>query len=75
MIIPKFLVADNSEYPENIFIVHTESPRFILDVDSEEVEWLEKEPKTGVEGLIQQALDFYESELDSYEDYAEEDDE
>ncbi len=41
MKIPKFLLADNSEMPEDLFVVHTEYPRFILNVEEEEVEWLD----------------------------------
>ena len=38
MKLPKFLLADNSEFPEDLFVVHTEYPRFILNVEEEEVE-------------------------------------
>lgn len=41
MKLPKFLLADNSEFPEDYFVVHTEYPRFILNVEEEEVEWLD----------------------------------
>jgi hypothetical protein len=41
MKLPKFLLADNSEFPEDLFVVHTEYPRFILNVEEEEVEWLD----------------------------------
>ena len=41
MKLPKFLLADNSEMPEDLFVVHTEYPRFILNVEEEEVEWLD----------------------------------
>lgn len=41
MKLPKFLMADNSEMPEDLFVVHTEYPRFILNVEEEEVEWLD----------------------------------
>ena len=44
---PKFLIADNSDYPEKIYILHTDFPRFLLDVETEEIEWfyeLEEEP-------------------------------
>ena len=34
-------MADNSEFPEDLFVVHTEYPRFILNVEEEEVEWLD----------------------------------
>lgn len=70
MELPRFLIADNTEYPENVYVVHTETPKFILDVDSEEVEILDgsKIEENGLQDLIEQALGFYESELDSYEE-------
>ncbi|MFR9164845.1 MAG: hypothetical protein ACLVKO_00950 [Dysgonomonas sp.] len=60
MFLPKFLIADNSEYPENVYVVHTEKPRFVLDVDSEEVKWFGAEPDGDdeVEDLTRQALAF-----------------
>lgn len=75
MFLPKFLIADNSEYPENVYVIHTEKPRFALDVDSEEFKWFSPEPEGDdeIQQLLQQALAFYESELDSYEE--DEDDE
>lgn len=70
MFLPKFLIADNSEYPENTYVVHTEKPRFAYDVDSQEVKWLGPEPEADdiVDDLISQAAAFYESELDTYEE-------
>ena len=41
MKLPKFLLADNSEFPEDLFVVHTEYPRFVLNVEEEEVEWFD----------------------------------
>ena len=41
MKLPKFLLAHNSDFPDDIFVVHTEYPRFVLNVDQEEVEWLD----------------------------------
>lgn len=74
MILPKFLIADNEDFPENTYVVHTESPRFIVDVDTEEFEILDGSDRNapGMEDLIVRALEFYEDELDRYED--EEDD-
>ena len=33
MELPKFLLADNTDYPTAIFIVHTEFPRFVLNLE------------------------------------------
>jgi len=70
MVLPKFLVADNSEFPENVYVVHMQKPRFIIDVDSEEIKWLGNEPEGDdvIAELIKQAMDFYETELENYED-------
>ncbi|MDX1753314.1 MAG: hypothetical protein R3259_09025 [Salinimicrobium sediminis] len=72
---PKFLLGDNTDYPDAIFIVHTEFPRFILNLENDEVEWLEdfepadeKELEAEAESLIQQATDFYDREISRYED-------
>lgn len=72
---PKFLLGDNTDYPDAIFIIHTEFPRFILNLENDEVEWLEdfdpadeKELESEAEGLIQQATDFYDREISRYED-------
>lgn len=70
MILPKFLIADNEDFPENTYVVHTQSPRFIVDVDTEEFEILDGSDKNSPEmnDLIVQALEFYEEELDKYDD-------
>lgn len=72
---PKFLLGDNTDYPDAIFIIHTEFPRFILNLENDEVEWLEdfdpsdeKELESEAESLIQQATDFYDREISRYED-------
>ena len=78
MKLPKFLMADNSDFPEDLFVVHTEFPRFILNVEEEEVEWFddlegeEEEVANEVNSLIQQAFDFCDAEIEKYEDDEEE---
>ena len=71
---PKFLIADNSEFPEKIYILHTEFPRFLLDIETDEVEWfdeLEEEPdvelETEIAELIELAYQFFDREMNSYE--------
>ena len=39
--LPKFLIADSSELEEAIFIVHTEYPRFFLNVLNDEIQMAE----------------------------------
>lgn len=72
---PKFLLGDNTDYPSAIFIVHTEYPRFIINLENDEVEWLEdfttedqKELETEGEALIVEATEFYDREVSRYED-------
>ena len=72
---PKFLIADDSDYPEKIYILHTDFPRFLLDVETEEIEWfdeLEEEPdvdlETEIAELMEKAFDFFDHEMNSYED-------
>lgn len=75
MELPKFLLGDNTDHPESIFIVHTEYPRFIINLENDEVEWFEdfskedeKELEDEAETLIQMATDFYDREVSRYED-------
>ena len=72
--LPKFLIADSSELEEAIFIVHTEYPRFFLNVLNDEVHWMEEfeqEDREELESqttlLIDQALDFYDKEMDNFD--------
>lgn len=71
---PKFLLGDNSDFPDAIFVIHTEYPRFVLNLETDEVEWLEdfdeedtKELEIEAENLIHQSYEFYEREIDRYE--------
>lgn len=70
---PKYLLGDNSDYPSAIFVIHTEFPRFIINLENDEVEWLEdfdkedeKELEAEAENLIQGANDFYDREIARY---------
>lgn len=74
MNLPKFLIADNSEMEEAIFIAHTEYPRFFLNVVDDEVHWMEEfekedreELESQTEDLIGQALDFYDKEMKNFD--------
>ncbi len=75
MELPKFLLGDNTDFPTALFIVHTEYPRFIINLENDEVEWLEdftsedeKELEAEAENLIQQATDFYDREVSRYDE-------
>ncbi|MEM6686981.1 MAG: hypothetical protein AAF617_14460 [Bacteroidota bacterium] len=74
MELPKFLLGDNTDHPNAIFIIHTEFPRFIINLENDEVEWLEefakedeKELAAEAENLFQAANDFYDRELERYD--------
>ncbi len=75
--LPRFLLADNSqENPETIYVVHTEHPRFIVESDLDDFEqnrvihWIDPEPESEniIEGLLEEAADFLEDELNNQED-------
>lgn len=73
MELPKFILGDNTDFPDSIYIIHTEFPRFILNLEDDEVEWMEefdeqdeKEIASGTENLIQEATDFYDREIERY---------
>jgi hypothetical protein len=66
MELPKFLIANNSELEETLFVVHTEYPRFILNVLNDELHWLEefdKEDETNLKSeshpLMESAFTFF----------------
>ena len=74
MILPKFILGDNTNFPEAIFVIHTEFPRFIINLQNDEVEWLEefdkedqKELEEETETAIEEASKFYDSEVANYE--------
>ena len=73
MELPKFLIADNSSLQNVIFIIHTEYPRFIINITNDEVHWLEDFNKKDEEilysesdQLINDALNFMIKRLALY---------
>ncbi len=75
MELPKFILGDNTDYPDAIYVIHTEFPRFIINLENDEVEWLEdfdqhdqRELETEAENLIEQANKFYDKEVERYEE-------
>ncbi|WP_340077457.1 hypothetical protein [Leptobacterium sp. I13] len=75
MDLPKFLLGDNTDYPDAIFIVHTDFPRFVINLVDDNVEWLEdldpsekKELEEEMVALINEATGFYDRELQRYEE-------
>jgi len=75
MILPKFLIGDNTDFPDDIFIIHTEYPQIIINLVNDEVEWLEEVQSENesdltneVTNLIELASQFYDREMERYED-------
>ncbi len=74
MNLPKYLIADNSKLKDDIFVLHTEFPRFIININTDEIEWLEefseqeaKENSDVIETVIKKAYDFFDAEMENYE--------
>ncbi len=82
--LPKFLLADNSqECPDTIFVVHTEEPKFIVESDIEDfwsnqkVHWLSEAPVSEelIKALLEDAETFLDDEFENQDNlYAEDED-
>jgi hypothetical protein len=75
MIRPKFILGDNTDFPEDIFIVHLDYPRFLINLKDDEVEFLEdieeedeRELESEMEHLITLAGEFYDREMENYDE-------
>ena len=75
MELPKFLLGDNTDFPDDIFIIHLDYPRFIINLKDDEVEFMEEdedldeaELKAEMEQLITEANAFYDREIVRYEE-------
>jgi hypothetical protein len=75
--LPKFLLADNSQVlPDRIFVIHTEQPRFIVGSNVEafsmeqEIHWIDEEPVSEElkKELLEQAEEFLDLELEYEEE-------
>jgi len=75
MELPKFILGDNTDLPNAIYVIHTGYPRFIINLEDDEIEWLEdfdqhdeKELMNETESLIEEASQFYDREVSRYDD-------
>lgn len=75
MQLPKFLLGDNTDFPDDIFIIHTDYPQFIINLVNDEIEWLEDvrgenqdELTIEINELIEQASSFYDREMERYQE-------
>ena len=73
MNLPKFLLGDNTEHKDAIFVIHTEFPRFVINLVDDEIEWFEdfdgedqEELEVQVATLIEEASAFYDREMKRY---------
>ena len=41
MELPKFVIGDNTDFPDDIFVIHLEYPRFFINLKDDSVEFLE----------------------------------
>ena len=74
MKLPDFLIADNSALQDDIFILHTGYPRFIINMATDEIEWFDqfseqeaKENADVIESTVKAAYDFFDEEMKNYE--------
>lgn len=76
MELPKFLLGDNTNSQEDdIFVIHTEFPRFIINLKDDEIEMWddligsdEEELSILVAEYIEEASQFYDAEMKAYEE-------
>ena len=74
MELPKFILGDNTDLPNAIYVIHTDYPRFIINLENDEIEWLEdfdqhdeKELLNETESLVEEASKFYDREVSRYD--------
>ena len=74
MNLPEFLLGDNTDCEDAIFVIHTQYPRFIIDLTDEDVEWLDDvshedpaELAAVSERLFLAAAEIYDREIEGIE--------
>jgi hypothetical protein len=74
MTLPKFLLGDHASYPDEVFIIHTEFPRLVLNLANDEVVWLEDIADEDNENLSEELVNvislaekFYDEQMDVFE--------
>ncbi|OYQ39571.1 hypothetical protein [Flavobacterium aurantiibacter] len=73
MELPKFVLGDNTDFPDDIFVIHLDFPRFVINLRNDEVEIIddieeaeEQELSEELERLIVEATEFYDREIARY---------
>lgn len=68
---PRFLMADNTD-SEYVFVIHSEFPRFILNINTDDLEFWEtfedEDNKDEFDTLVKEAFDFYDAEVEKYQE-------
>lgn len=74
MNLPEVLLVSNRDCSEDIFVVHTEYPRFLINLKDDEVEWFEdltgekeEDITTELADLMDKAGEFYDKEMEGLE--------
>lgn len=74
MELPQFLLGDNTDFPEEIFIIHLGMPRCIINLRNDDIELLEEadelseaELRNELERIAIEATLFYDREMERYE--------
>ncbi len=66
---PRFLLADSIE-SDFVYVIHSEFPRFILNINTDELEFWESFDEDDMKGeyetLVKEAFDFYDKEIEKY---------
>jgi len=75
MELPKFIMGDHADLQDEILVIHTEFPRFIINLVNDQVYWMEdiadeEEDQLAEEmaRLIEQADIFYDEQVKRYEE-------
>jgi hypothetical protein len=74
MELPKFLLANNNNHPDDIFVIHTGFPRVIINLKDDEIEFFEDvseetedDLSEEIAKLIEAAGNFYDKEMEDFE--------
>ena len=74
MELPVFLLGDNTDFPDDIFIIHLGMPRCIINLSTDDIELLEEadelseaELRNELERIVHEANAFYDREMARYE--------
>ncbi len=69
MALPKFILGDNTDFENAIYVIHTEYPRFVINLEDDSVTWFdnlenenEAELTEEVTNLIALATAFFDRE-------------